>query len=815
MRPLLQDLAHALRAAFRARGFTLTAAITLALGIGAVTALTSMLDALLLRAPAGVVAPDRVVRTYFHFSSPQFGDYRNSVVSYPDFTDLWRARGFASVAAQYFGSASLGRGAEATEVSLSAVTGEYFSLFGTSPRLGRLLGPEDDRGDAGVPVAVLSERLWRTRFGSDSTIVGRTLALDNQTFTVVGIAPPGFDGGEYNAPDLWVPFTPVARGIALEDDYRTDRGWYFISIMARLAPGVTPSQAAAEATSLILAGRADSTVSQGFREVKLGPVLEAAGPDFADQAALSRWLAAMSLVVLLITCANVANLLLARGLTRARELAIRKALGAGQARLVRQLFLEGLVMSVLAGGIGVLVAAWAGGALRGYLLPAALAERFSTDSRVFTIALGATLVAALISSLIPALQVTRSDLTPVLKEGGRGSGYRSSRLRAGLVVAQVALSVMLAIGAGLFGRSLRNMLAIDIGYDRSQILIVNVDPAGAGFDGPATGLAFDAMVEAARAHPGVESAALTFGEPFGWSMATGLRIAGQDSLPRLSSGGPYIQRVTAGFFQTMGLTILRGRGFTDADRREDPAVALIGETMARRFFGDRDPIGQCLMIGQAKGCAEIIGVVENGVRYSPGEEEQALYYVPLPPAGANTRHLTLFIRTRGDAASLAGAIRAVLQTAMPDLPYVEARSLQEVVEPHYRPFRVGALLFGLYATVALLLAALGLYSVLAYAVRGRTHELGIRLALGAEPQRLVHLVVRDGLRLTLLGAGLGVGGALAGGRALASLLYGVPAWDPLTLGLGCGTVLAGAVLASLIPARRAARVDPATALRAD
>jgi predicted permease len=544
-------------------------------------------------------------------------------------------------------------------------------------------------------------------------------------------------------------------------------------------------------------------------------VLEAAGPDFSDQASLARWLAAMSVVVLLIACANVANLLLARGLTRARELAIRKALGAGQGRLVRQLFLEGVMTSALAGALGLIVAVWGGSALRGYVLPPVLAERFTTDGRVFAIALGATVVAALFSSLIPALQVTRADLTPVLKEGGRGSGFRRSRLRAGLVVAQVALSVMLVIGAGLFVRSLRNVLAIDIGYDASRVLLVNVDPAGAGFDGPATGRAFDAMVEAARAHPRIESAALTYGEPFGWSLASGLRVAGMDSLPRLSSGGPYIQRVTADYFRTMGLSILRGRGFTDQDRRQEPAVALIGEVMARRVFGERDPLGQCLMVGRATGCAEIIGVVENGVRYSPREEEQALYYMPLAPPSADTRHLTLFLRTRGDATIAAAAIRPILQTAVPELPFVTVSTLQEVVEPHYREFRVGATLFGLYGAVALVLAGLGLYSVLAYAVRGRTHELGIRLALGAEPRGLVRLVVGDGLRLALIGAALGIAGALAAGRALASLLYNVPAWDPLALALGAGTVLAAALLASTLPARRAARVDPVTALRSE
>ncbi|HMV31727.1 MAG TPA: ABC transporter permease, partial [Gemmatimonadales bacterium] len=439
---MLHDLRQAFRAVVRARGFTFTAAATLAVGIGAVTTLTSVLDMLLLRPPAGVEAPGRVTRLLFHHRNPQFGEWTNSSVSYPDFTDLGAAKTFTALSAQYTSGASMGRGAEAKPVSVAAVTGDFFPLLGTRPLLGRLLGRDDDRPDAGIPVAVLSERLWRTRFGGDPAIVGRTFPLDDQTYTVVGVAPPAFDAGDYDAPDLWVPFTPIARRMQGGDEYRTDRGWYFISLMARLAPGATPEQATAEATALIRAGRSDSTSANGFQDVRLAPVLEAAGPDFSATAGLARWLAAMSLLVLLIACANVANLMLARGLTRARELAIRKALGAGQGQLVRQLFLEGVLVSLLAGGLGVLLASWGGGLLRGYILPEAMAERFSADGRVFAIALGATLLAALASSLIPAVQVTRSDLTPVLKEGGRGSGFRRSRLRSGLVVAQVALSVL-------------------------------------------------------------------------------------------------------------------------------------------------------------------------------------------------------------------------------------------------------------------------------------------------------------------------------------------------------------------------------------
>ncbi len=813
---MFHDLRQALRSVLRARGFALAAAFTLAVGIGAVTALTSVLDMLLFRPPVAVAAPDELVRVYFHHKSVQFGDWTNSVVSYPDLTTLQGAHGFQGVAAMYGSGASLGRGAEAQPVSLAGVTGNYFPLLGATPLAGRLLVPADDEAGHPAPVAVLSERLWRNRYGADPAVVGQAITLDDREVTIVGVAPAGFDGGESSAPEMWLPLGTIGSRLpGGPDAYRTDYGWYFIQLIGRLAPGVTAAQATAEASGLVLAARTEAKDLNNFEHVVFGPINEAAGPNFTRTADLARWLAAMSLLVLLIACANVANLMLARGLVRSRELAVRKALGAGQGRLVRQLFLEGVLIALVAGGLGVLLSAWGAGLLRGYVLPPAMAERFTIDGRVFLIALGATALAALLSSLVPALRVTRADLTPMLKEGGRGSGFRRSRLRAALVVAQVALSVVLVIGAGLFARSLRNVLGIDVGYDQRQVIIVNANPSSVGFTGTRTMQAFEAMAAAARAHPGVESAALTFGEPFGWSMAEGIELPGGDSLPRLSSGGPYIQRTTADYFRTVGLRILRGRGFTEAERLASPTVAVVGATMAARMFPGRDPVGQCLLLGKdPAGCTTIIGVAEDGVRYSPREEPQALYYVPLPPDDATT-HLTLFVRTRGAAAPLVAGLREQLQVAAPGLPYVTAEPMTSELEPAYRDLRVGATLFGLYAAVALLLAALGMYGVLAYAVRGRTQELGVRLALGAAPDGLVRMVLGDGLRFALIGAGLGLAGALAGGRALASLLYNVPAWDPVTLGLALATVLVTAVVAGLLPARRAARVDPAIALRSE
>jgi len=813
MTGFLEDLVRAARSLRRAPGFTLTAALTLALGVGATVTLVSALDRLLFRPPVAVERSDRVLRTYFRHSNPQFGPWTNTEVSYPDWLDLERARSFSAVSAQFATSASLGRGAEARPIALLAVSGNYFSLLGAKPLLGRLLNPDDDRADNGAPALVLSEHLWRTRFGADPAIVGRTMPVDNTVYTVAGVAPRGFDAGNYNPTDVWVPLTPVVSSFD-EPDYRTTRNWYFISLMARLAPGATREQAPAEATTLIRAGR-DSASMNGFKQVLVGPVQEARGPDYSESARLVYWLAGVSLIVLLIACANVANLLLLRGLVRGRELAIRKALGAGQGRVVRQLFLEGVWLALLAGGTGILVCLWAGDLLRRFVLPAGMSASFSVDGRVAAIAAVTSAVAALLSSLLPAIRVVQGDLAPVLKEGARDTGFRRSRLRAALVVAQVGLSVLLVVGAGLFVQSLEKIRAVDIGYDRTHVIMVRADPIRAGFTGIQTGQAFDAMVEVARSYPGVQSAALTSGEPFGWSRSRSLKVQGRDSLPRFSSGGPYIQSVTADYFTTMGVSVLSGRAFTDADRRAAPTVALLGATMAKGYFGEASPLGQCLLLGRATTCTEVIGVVKDGIRYSPREEPQAIYYVPLPPADSNTNHLTLFVRTAGDASRTVPGLQAALQTAVPNLPFVLASPLEEVLAPSYQSWRLGATLFGLFASLALILASLGIYSVLAYAVRGRTRELGIRLALGAEPGSLLALVVRDGLRLALIGVALGVAGALFAGRAMGSLIYGISAWDPRTMVGAAGTVVLVAVAASLFPARRAARVDPMVSLRSE
>jgi predicted permease len=809
------DLAHAFRSLRRSPGFTVAAVLTLALGIGATTTLVSVVDTLMFRPPAGVRDPERLVRPYFHFSTPSFGSWTGPTVSYLDFTDLRdHVAAFSNVGAFYSASTSLGRGAEARPVAVTGVSGSYFGTLGAGAWRGRLIQPDDDVVGAPEHVAVLSERFWRVGLGADPGVMGRELLVGNEKYTVVGITGPGFAGPDLTAPDLWIPLSALARTFTA--DFATQRNDYFIRLIGRLRPGATAALATQQATATIAAGRADSSVSNGFKNVVMGPVQEARGPEASRSVQVALWLVLMSGIVLLVACANVGNLLLARGLARTRELAIRKALGARRSDLVRELVAESLALAFMGGVAAALLCLWGGGAVRRFLLPPEAAASFHLDLRLCSAAAALSLLAGLLAGVLPALRVASGDLTPALKEGGIREGYRRSRLRSALVVAQIALSVLLVIGAGLFVRSLRNAMAVDTGYDLSRVVMVSVDLAAQGYDGTEVAGAFAAMQDAVRHDPRVESAAISVGGPFSWSFGIRARVAGRDSLPRLPSGGPYLQVVTPEFLSTVGLRVVQGRDFAPSDRVEgDARVAVINQTMARLVWPGGSPLGECLYLGDEKTCTTIVGVVEDGRRQQAFEAPQMGIYRPMSLHSQSLRGTTLYVRVGGKAAEAASSIRDLAQRAVPNLPYIRAQALSDIVAPQYDAWRMGATMFSLFGGLALLLAAIGVYGLVAYAVRGRQRELGIRLALGAPERSLVRLVVREGALLALAGLGLGLAAALGGGRAMGSVLYGVKPADPAVL-IGSSVVLAlAATAACVIPARRAARVDPMEALRAD
>jgi predicted permease len=420
-----------------------------------------------------------------------------------------------------------------------------------------------------------------------------------------------------------------------------------------------------------------------------------------------------------------------------------------------------------------------------------------------------------VSGLVPALQASRPDLAVALKAGEREGAYQRSAVRSALLIGQTGLTLVLLVGAGLFVRSLKNVLGLDLGVDTRHLLVATVDTRSAGYTWAETILLYQRMLERAQRLPGIEQAALSLGGPFGSSFAFTVRVSGRDSVPFLKSGGPYYNAVTPGFFATLGTRIVRGRGFTDADHRGAGKVAVLGQTMSRLLWPGHDALGQCIKLGEDSTCTQVVGIAADARRYQLLEDPQMQFYVPLDQDEGRYSRRTLFLRTSLEPHATAEMVRRALASLAPDLPYVNVQSVQDAVEPQLRPWRLGATVFGLFGGLALLLAAFGLYGMLAYTVAQRSQEMGVRIALGAEASDVVGLVVRQGLRVVAIGLGLGLTVALAASRAVASLLYGVKPDDPLVLAVAALVLVVAALVASYFPARRATRVDPVVALRSE
>lgn len=809
MESVFQDLRYALRALGRNPGYVAAAVACFAIGIGANATMFGVVDALVVRPPARVKDPDRVVRLYFRKHWRGYGTFTSSITGYSLYTVIRdSAHSFSDVAAySRLHGVSLGRGEEAREVDVELASASYFALLGVTPALGRFYAADEDRPD-GPKVVVLGYGFWRRGFGGDSGILGRQLALGRHPYTVVGVAPERFTGVDLGNVDIWAPL--VAATSDLRDPSWLGRGSLFLHIIGRVRYGVSFSQAAQEAT---IAFRVEDAMGGGEHDstavALLGPVQRSRGPEMSQDAKVSTWLGAVSVIVLLVACADVANLLLVRATQRQREIAVRLALGATRGRLARQLLAESMLLALAGGAGALLVILWSGPVIRAVLVPDLPALGGVLDARVLAFTAAVALAAGVLAGLAPAWQAGRADLTPALKSGASAGHYRSSRLRTGLVVGQVALTVVLLVGAGLFARSLRNIQGQDLGFDPVRTLVATIDLGAAGYRRAEINALYLRFLERVEALPGVEAAAVTVGHPFGWSFARRVSIPGRDSIPRLKTGGPYYQAVTPMYFAAMGSPV-RGRAFTAADR--GAPVAIVNETMARLLWPGESAIGKCMYVGDDRRCTEIVGVVPDARRTSAVEEATMLYYLPF--SGDSSAAVTaLVVRARTRPQDLIAPVRHAIQETAPNLPFIRVTPLAELVAPSIRPWRLGSALFGAFALLALALSAGGLYGVIAYMVAQRTHEIGIRVAIGAERPAVVGLVVRQGVSIAVRGVAIGVVAALAGGAGLSALLYGVSAHDPLVLLVAATTPLLVAVGASYLPAHRATKVDPVVALR--
>lgn len=819
MSSLLRDLRYAARSLARSPGFALGVILTLALGIGANATMFGVVDTLYLKPPAGVQEPDAVVRLYLRRTVGMLGTFTGRPITYPSFKDLRDGGVFEQTAAVAQSSLSLGRGAEAVNTDVLAVSHTYFPMLGVTPAFGRFFGADDDR--IGAPtVAVVSHGYWTRHFGADSSIIGRSLQLGEAGYTVIGVAPAGFAGIELAAPDFWLPIeAAVSAGDIVPLEALTARGWWWNAVVARLKSGASMDASAALATAAYRRGAVAESPRDSAAQVLLGPIQIARGPSASKESKVSAWIALVAAIVLLVACANVANLLLARGVSRRRELALRAGLGAGRGGLMRMLLAESLLLATIGGGAAMLLAVWGGSAVRGLLIPELPAEVPVVDLRILGFAAVAILITAFLTGIVPAIQSSRTDLADAMKSGGHGATSRGGRTRAGLLVAQIALTLVLLVGAGLFVRSLRSVQQIDLGFDADKVLEASVDMGSAHFSAQADeNAAYLRILERLQRMPGVEAAAATM-SPYGWAFGRSIRAEGRDSIPQTPGGGPYLNSVTSDYFATMGMRVEQGRGFTATDVAGGERVTVVTASMARVVWPSGSALGKCLYLGDSTSvCTRVVGVVSDSKRNSLFEHDNLLYYVPLAQGldtGANPGEVhALVVRSRTRAADIADVVRREMQSAG-NLPYARVTALADRVAPEYRSWQLGAAAFTAFGVLALVIAAMGIFAVISYSVSQRTHEIGIRMALGAETRRVTTMVLGQGLRAALLGVAIGGVGAYAMARGISSLLYGVTPGDPLVF-TGVAVVLVMvAAAAAWLPARRAAAIDPMVALRSE
>jgi putative ABC transport system permease protein len=805
----LSDVRYALRLLLRAPGHTLTAVAALALGIGATVAIFTAVYTTLYR-PLPLPEPDRlVVPVGVNVSE---GIERASV-PYADFAD-WRAdRRLFKHVALYWGSEFdlAGEGTPERIPGLS-VTEEFFAVMQARPLAGRLLGSADHA--AGAPaVAVIGDGLWRRRFGSDPAVIGREVRLAGAVTTIVGIVdsraiwPDGLD--------LWVPL-PITQ-MGAEDLTRRDN--MIFQAVARLADGTSETEARARVVAIAARVARDEPATRGGwsadlvsakdylvePEIKLGMLVLLGGVG----------------LVLLIVCVNLANVTLARGADRAREIALRSALGASRGRIVRQLMTESLLVAGIGGAAGCFIASWL---LQGMKAVAPRELTMLEGVRVDGLALGVALTlavgTAVLSGLAPAVVAARHQPSETLREGGRGggTGRRGARIRDGLVVAEIALAMVLLVGAGLMLRTFVRLLDVDPGVDVDRILAGRISAPGARYvTGTSKAQFYDRLTTALASHPEVEAAAATSYLPAGgrgFGLGRAFLLEGQPEPPATTDHAAMWNVVTPDYFRTLGIPVLKGRSFNARDTESSTPVMVINETMARRVFGKENPLGRRIRSWRDENVLrEVVGVVAD-VRYDGlADEDTSLVYVPHRQNAWGT--LTIAVRARGNPATLANLLRREVAAIDRDIAVARVDTLSAIAAESISGQRFGALLLGLFAIAAALLAGIGVYGVMSYAVARRSHELGVRLALGATPSSLFALVVRHGLVLAAVGTGIGIAGGIALGRVMRGLLYGVEPADPVTLAAVPVLIVVIAMAACALPGRRAARTEPLTALKAE
>jgi macrolide transport system ATP-binding/permease protein len=818
MHTFIQDLRYGVRMLLKSPGVSIVAVLALALGIGANTAIFSGVSAFLFR-PLPVPEPDQLVRTF------EVSDDRGIAddISYPDFVD-YRDQNtvFEGIVAESIVQAAISDQKQNEVVWGQVVSGNYFDVLRVKPILGRTFAAEEDKTPGASAVVVLGHSLWQRRFAADPNIVGKTVEMNGRPYNVIGIAPPSFKGTKFGLSlDFWAPMMMVEE-LDHSPHVLTSRNSHWMNVIARLKPGVSRDQAAAAMSGI--AQRLNQTYpnarTSGTR-VTLKTEQDGRWGD-ASVVMKSAGAIAMAIVglILLIACANVANLLLARAASRRKEMGVRLALGASRSRLIRQLLTEGLLLSALGGGLGLLLAYWVTALMQGFvpLLPYTIvSDFFALDTRALWFTLAVSLLSGVVFGLAPAWHASNPELVPILK-GDVNTGQRGKRrrltLRNSLVVAQVAMSLVVLVCGGLFIKSFRNAQQMDPGFTSKGILLVSLNPQLVGYDEEQTKNFFRQIVDRAAALPGVQGASVAGLIPLGDSSnSNGPILKEGETLAPGSPGRSILNNVVSpGHFKTLQIPLLEGRDFDERDRNGAQRVIIVNERMAQILWPGEDAIGKRIYIGpESHDAIEVVGVAPTGKYRTLAEDPKPYYYSPMAqrPAGG----MTLMVRTTNDPRSLVSAIRKEVQTIDGRMPLSSIKTMTEHLTYALWAPNMAATLALAFGIVALLLSAVGLYSVMAYVVSQRTREVGIRMALGAQRRDVLQLITSQGMRLALVGVVIGFALSLALARALSSVLIGVSAYDLTTFVAGPLLLAAVAFVACLIPARRATKVNPLVALR--
>jgi predicted permease len=820
----MQDLRYGLRMLQKKPGFTAVAVLSLALGIGANTTIFTVVNAILLNAlpvrdlprlvemdtvdSKTLVTQARSERLGMSF--PNFQDYRrdNTV-----FTDL---AAFMPTAVTWSG------GAEPRQLQSELVSANYFEVLGIRPARGRFFVSDEDTKPNGNDVAVLSYAVWANKLGSDPAIIGKPLIFDARPYTVIGIAPRGFRGTItfFSSEQVWIPTSmkdQVLGGKA--KDFFNDRRFLTVGTIGRLKPGVEMSAAEASLETMATHLEAEFPKDNGGRSVALCPLADAAvGVNDHKRIALaSAMMMGVVGLVLLIACVNLANLLLAQGARRQKEISLRAALGAGRTRIVRQMLTESMLLSLAGGAVGLAIA-YAGRSILWSFRPPFIEDSgidLALDSHVLLFTLGVAILTGFIFGLVPAVKASRPDLMETLNAGGRGGtiGWQRDRLRSLLVVGEMALALITLVGAGLFLHSMQNAQKTDLGFESKNLLAMNFDLGALHYEEGRGQQFYRAAIEKMKNSPGVASVSIASNQPIGGGFERTVFPEGRDEASGYRGTLTTVDDITPGYFETLRIPILRGRAFSDVDRKETAVVAIASEAMVKQYWPNEDGLGKRFHFFGDPTLREIVGVVANFVVNEVGEEPQPIVFLPM--AQDYVPAATLHVRTTGNPENVVATTRVALQSLDPNLAITNVFTIGQILSQALWAPRMGGILLALFGALALVLSAVGVYGVLSYSVNQQTREIGLRMALGAQRGDVMRLILGQGLRLTVVGLGLGILVALALMRVLVSLLFDVRAYDPSTYTAVTLLLTAVALLACYIPARRAMRVDPMVALRYD